>query len=134
MNLQLLAITPAVLSLLSLNILSKTLLTLSRAVYQGRKLQSAAAITRDFRNNLRKLEKDLILPYSYKNIPQIPIYTTTTTNNNNKERIESLEETGKLLSGLFRLQTILSVHSNCFDITILSQIQVFLWLLLALCV
>ena len=130
MNLQLLAITPAVLSLLSLNILSKTLLTLSRAVYQSRKLQSAAAISRDFRNNLRKLEKNLILPYSYKNIPQIPIYTTTTNN----ERIEHLEETGKLLSGLFRLQTILSVHSNCFDITILSQIQVFLWLLLALCV
>ena len=134
MNLQLLAITPAVLSLLSLNILSKTLLTLSRAVYQSRKLQSAAAISRDFRNNLRKLEKNLILPYSYKNIPQIPIYTTTTTNNNNKERIESLEETGKLLSGLFRLQTILSVHSNCFDTTIVSQIKVFLYLLLALCV
>lgn len=107
-NLQLLAITPAVLSIVSLNILWRTLLAAFRATSRGRKVESSAAIHRELRDSIRALERVLVLssttPASPDSVP--------------------LQDMGKILSGLHRMQWILAANTNFLDRTVLRQLQV----------
>jgi len=64
-NLQLLAITPAVLSIIALNIVYKTLLGVVRATSQGRKVESSVVIYGELREGIRQLERVLLMSESY---------------------------------------------------------------------
>lgn len=107
-NLQLLAITPAVLSILSLQILSKTFIVALRATSRGRVAESASAIHRDLRDCVRDVERSLSLSTGF----------------NEGEALLSSIQLGKLLSALHRLQSILVVNSTIFDYHVLMQLQV----------
>jgi len=107
-NLQLLAITPAVLSILSLQILSKTFIVALRATSRGRVAESASAIHRDLRDCVRDVERSLSLSNGF----------------NDGDALLSSIQLGKLLSALHRLQSILVVNSTIFDYHVLMQLQV----------
>jgi nuclear-control-of-ATPase protein 2 len=107
-NLQLLAITPAVLSILSLQILSKTFIVALRATSRGRVAESASAIHRDLRDCVRDVERSLSLSNGF----------------NEGGALLSSIQLGKLLSALHRLQSILVVNSTIFDYHVLMQLQV----------
>ena len=107
-NLQLLAITPAVLSILSLQILSKTFIVALRATSRGRVAESASAIHRDLRDCVRDVERSLSLSNGF----------------NDGDALLSSIQLGKLLSALHRLQSILFVNSTIFDYHVLMQLQV----------
>jgi len=107
-NLQLLAITPAVLSILSLQILSKTFIVALRATSRGRVAESASAIHRDLRDCMRDVERSLSLSNGF----------------NEGDALLSSIQLGKLLSALHRLQSILVVNSTIFDYHVLMQLQV----------
>lgn len=107
-NLQLLAITPAVLSILSLQILSKTFIVALRATSRGRVAESASAIHRDLRDCVRDVERSLSLSNGF----------------NEGSAVLSSIQLGKLLSALHRLQSILVVNSTIFDYHVLKQLQV----------
>jgi len=107
-NLQLLAITPAVLSILSLQILSKTFIVALRATSRGRVAESASAIHRDLRDCVRDVERSLSLSNGF----------------NEGDALLSSIQLGKLLSALHRLQSILVVNSTIFDYHVLMQLQV----------
>jgi len=106
-NLQLLAITPAVLSILSLQILSKTFIVALRATSRGRVAESASAIHRDLRDCVRDVERSLSLSNRF----------------NDGDALLSSIQLGKLLSALHRLQSILVVNSTIFDYHVLMQLQ-----------
>jgi hypothetical protein len=121
-NLQLLAITPAVLSILALNVLTKTLWAAVRATSRGKTVESSAAISRELRNALRAVERVLLLsvsgstPVGAQSVPGID------TNGSGKEL--SPEDLGRMLSGVHRMQGLLVVNSNLFDASIRRQLQV----------
>jgi nuclear-control-of-ATPase protein 2 len=104
-NLQLLAITPAVLSILSLQILSRTLLTALRATSRGRKVESSAAVHMELREGLRTAERLLYLSDGFDSGPV------------------DAATMGQLLSSLYRLQSTLVSHSSFFDAHLLRQLQ-----------
>jgi len=107
-NLQLLAITPAVLSILSLQILSKTFIVALRATSRGRVAESSSAIHRDLRDCMRDIERSLSLSDGF----------------NEGTAVLSTIQLGQLLSVLHRLQSILVVNSTIFDYSMLQQLQV----------
>lgn len=141
-NLQLLAITPAVLSLVSLNIISKTLLGAFRATSRGRKVESSTAIQKELREGIRAIEMVLLLSSTFRagrshtedtprhhingasggasDIGSAGAQASTTDTG---DVLESWE-TGKVLSHLHRLQSILVGNSNFFDNCVLKQLQV----------
>lgn len=115
-NLQLLAITPAVLSILSLQILSKTFIVALRATSRGRVAESASAIHRDLRDCVRDVERSLSLSNGFNE--------EVTAAGGAVVLSSSSIQLGKLLSALHRLQSILVVNSTIFDYHVLKQLQV----------
>jgi nuclear-control-of-ATPase protein 2 len=113
-NLQLLAITPAVLSIVSLNIVSKTLIAAFRATSRGKKVESSAAINRELREGIRTIERVFFLFHD----SQSGMFTTSA-----REEM-SLEDSGRVLSSLHKMQGILVMNNNFFDSTVLRQLQV----------
>lgn len=127
-NLQLLAITPAVLSLVALNILTKTLLAAVRATSRGKTLESSAAVNRELKEGIRALERVLLLSAS-----EGPEQTDATLNNGpdpsrhataSKGSALSQEDTGRMLSVLHRLHGILVVNPAFFETSLRWQLQV----------
>lgn len=117
-NLQLLAITPAVLSILSLQILSKTFIVALRATSRGRVAESASAIHRDLRDCVRDVERSLSLSNGFNE------EVTAAGAGGAVVLSSSSIQLGKLLSALHRLQSILVVNSTIFDYHVLKQLQV----------
>ena len=111
-NLQLLAITPAVLSIISLNIISKTLFAVCRAILRGKTVSSSAVIQRDLREGVRSVERVLLLN------------DKTNSGSNLLDPTVAAISDGRVLSGLYRVQNILSVNSNFFERRQLLQMQV----------
>ena len=109
-NLQLLAITPAVLSILSLQVLSKSFIVALRATSRGRVAESASAIHRDLRDCVRGIERSLSLSDGF--------------NEGSSSAVLGSIQLGQLLSALHRLQSILFVNSTIFDYYMLKQFQV----------
>lgn len=118
-NLQLLAITPAVLSILSLQILSKTFIVALRATSRGRVAESASAIHRDLRDCVRDVERSLSLSNGFNEEG-----TAAGAGGGAVVLSSSSIQLGKLLSALHRLQSILVVNSTIFDYHVLKQLQV----------
>lgn len=106
-NLQLLSVTPAVLVMLSLQILSRTLMAVVRATARGRVVESASAVFRELRMNMRRIEQLLCLSDGY----------------NQLNAVMSEEELGQLMSILHRVQNLLVVNSSQFDRHLLKQLQ-----------
>jgi nuclear-control-of-ATPase protein 2 len=107
-NLQLLAVTPAVLSIIMLQIFLRATITTIRSSSKGRFIESTWAVQRDLRSGMRQLEKLLSLSDSY---------------NSQKDDL-TIVERGKLISILFRLQNLLVMHSSRFDDISLRLLQV----------
>jgi hypothetical protein len=121
-NLQLLAITPAVLSVLALNVLTKTLWAAVRATSRGKTVESSAAISRELRNALRAVERVLLLAVSNNTSTAAGSVTRSDTEASGKEL--SPEDMGRILSGVHRMQGLLVVNSNLFDASTRRQLQV----------
>jgi nuclear-control-of-ATPase protein 2 len=113
-NLQLLAITPAVLSIVSLNIVSKTLIAAFRATSRGKKVESSAAINRELREGVRAIERVLFLFHGNEE----------GSFNSSGQGELSLEECGRVLSSLYKMQGILVMNNNFFESSVLRQLQV----------
>jgi hypothetical protein len=116
-NLQLLAITPAVLSVLALYVLTKTLWAAVRATSRGKTVESAAAL-----NALRSVERVLLLAVSNNTSTAAGSVTRSDTEASGKEL--SPEDMGRILSGVHRMQGLLVVNSNLFDASTRRQLQV----------
>jgi nuclear-control-of-ATPase protein 2 len=117
-NLQLLAITPAVLSVLALNVLTKTLWAAVWATSRGKTVESSAAISRELRNALRSVERVLLLCVRGNTSTALG----SDTEASGKEL--SSEDMGRILSGVHRMQGLLVVNSNLFDASTRRQLQV----------
>lgn len=135
-NLQLLAITPAVLSIIALNIVYKTLAGVLRATSQGRRVESSVVIFGELREGIRQLERVLVMSEAFNGGWSSAgtgsdgdscsggdvIGSTSAT------RLEaddwSTEELGRALSVLHRLQNTLVHNTNVFDAWVLAQVQV----------
>jgi nuclear-control-of-ATPase protein 2 len=115
-NLQLLAITPAVLSVLALNVLTKTLWAAVRTTSRGKTVESSAAISRELRNALRSVERVLLLSVSGN--------TSIAVGSEATGKELSPEDMGRILSGVHRMQGLLVVNSNLFDASTRRQLQV----------
>jgi nuclear-control-of-ATPase protein 2 len=113
-NLQLLAITPAVLSIVSLNIVSKTLIAAFRATSRGKTVESSAAINRELREGIRAIERVLFLFHGEEGGKNSTLA---------REGL-SFEESGRVLSSLHKMQGILVMNNNFFDSSVLQQLQV----------
>ena len=107
-NMQLLAVTPAVLSLLMVQVVVRQVLNTIRSSSSGRFVESTGAIHRDLRNGIRSLEKLLSTSAAY-NSPSDDLTPT---------------EWGQLMSILFRMQNLLVMHSSRFDDISLRLLQV----------
>lgn len=140
-NLQLLAITPAVLSIIALNIVYKTLLGVVRATSQGRKVESSVVIYGELREGIRQLERVLLMSEangggfngahgsgwdSANTICDGGTATATATTHTTHTDTNdwSTEELGRALSMLHRLQNTLVHNTNVFDRRVLAQVQV----------
>lgn len=106
-NLQLLAVTPAVLSVALLQILLRTTLTTIRSSTKGRFVESTWAVHKELRSGMRALEKLLSLSSAYNSV------TGDLTSS----------ERGHMMSVLYRLQNTLVLHSSRFDDVSLRLLQ-----------
>lgn len=106
-NLQLLAVTPAVLSVALLQILLRTTLTTIRSSTKGRFVESTWAVHKELRSGMRSLEKLLSLSAAYNSV------TGDLTPS----------ERGQMMSVLYRLQNSLVLHSSRFDDASLRLLQ-----------
>lgn len=109
-NLQLLAVTPAILSILMLQASMKAVVATIRSSSQGRFVESVSAVHRDLRSGMRDLERLLCM--------------SPTFNVNSAGQDIDIVEMGRLMSILHRLQNILVVHASRFDDASLRQLQV----------
>lgn len=94
-NLQLLAVTPAVLALFSVQALVKTVLQAVKSASRGKQVESITVVHRDLRKLMREVERLL--------------------SSNSTESTLDATSLGKLLSMLYRMQSMLALHSNSFD-------------------
>jgi len=106
-NLQLLAVTPAVLSVALVQILLRTTLTTIRSTTKGRFVESTWAVHKELRSGMRALEKLLSLSSAYNSV------TGDLTPS----------ERGQMMSVLYRLQNSLVLHSSRFDDVSLRLLQ-----------
>lgn len=136
-NLQLLAVAPAVLAVIALQVLARLLSSAIKASTRGRGMESAAGVHRDLRNAMREMERALVLSRANQHrhiLDAVPPLTTSTAapataefnkGSGTSTRGDSLttEEWGRILSLLHRLQLILVVHSSNFETSTLEQLQ-----------
>ncbi len=106
-NLQLLAVTPAILSVFLLHSFSKTLLAAVKSSSRGRFIESSTSVQRDLRLGIRECERLFSMSSGFRH--------------GNGEL--TAEEMGKLFSILFRLHHILVLNSSHFDDLSLSHLQ-----------
>ena len=103
-NLQLLAVTPSVLAILSVQHLWRMLTSAIRATSKGRFVESMTMVHREIRCQMRELERVLLL---------------ASANSANL----TPREMGRVLSLLYRTQLLLIVHASNFDQSSLEQFQ-----------
>jgi hypothetical protein len=99
-NLQLLAITPAILTILCIQKLSQGIMTIAKTFSRGRAVASSSAVQVEIREAIREVERLLILPSELSD----------KTSHNRRAT-----EDGRLLSLLYRLQLLLVLHSTSFS-------------------
>ena len=140
-NLQLMAVTPAVLSIVLIQCVGRTVLAAAKSSSRGRLIESASVVHRDLRTAVRQLERLLSTAQaeSTARIPTLPITTATATatagvttsapsplpasSSPSPVYDLTLSELGLLMSILHRLQNILVLNSSHFDAVSLRQLQ-----------
>jgi hypothetical protein len=105
-NLQLLAVTPAVLSLLLAQAVSRSIFNAVKSSSRGRLLESSSVVYRDLRSAIRLLEKLLSM------------------SPNNPSGYLSQTELGNMMAILHRIHNILVLNAAHFDNLSLHQMQV----------
>ncbi len=139
-NLQLMAVTPAVLSIVLIQWAGRTVLAAAKSSSRGRLIESASVVHRDLRTAVRQLER-LLSTAQAESTARMPLPTTAayaapaladssgasapppflTTPSPMYDL--TLSELGLLMSILHRLQNILVLNSSHFDAVSLQQLQ-----------
>ena len=147
-NLQLMAVTPAVLSLVLVQWVGRTVLAAAKSSSRGRLIESASVVHRDLRTAVRQLERLLSTAQAESTarwqshpltatttapVPAVATATATTTATASAGAPSplltspvydlTLSELGLLMSILHRLQNILVLNSSHFDAVSLRQLQ-----------
>ena len=136
-NLQLMAVTPAVLSIVLIQWVGRTVLAAAKSSSRGRLIESASVVHRDLRTAVRQLERLLSTAQaeSTARIPVLPTATATAgaitgapsplpaSSSPSPVYDLTLSELGLLMSILHRLQNILVLNSSHFDAVSLRQLQ-----------
>eukprot|EP01038_Epipyxis_sp_PR26KG_P007397 gene7397-10082_t len=125
-NLQLLAVTPAILSIISLQVISKTIIAMIKSTSRGRIVESISVIHRDLKNHLRELERILCVSVDYHNDlinRQNYIYISNNNSSSSVDEWVTNHDMGKIMSILHRMQTILTMNSASFELLALTQLQ-----------
>jgi nuclear control of ATPase protein 2 len=144
-NLQLLAVTPAILAIIAFQVLGRLVTAIVKASSRGRGIESLAAVHRDIRHGLRDMERLLLMSSAFHDAVQgehggLGRGSGASYSNSNSysdghhhlmsnhhlidtsEQLSSAEY-GQLLSLLHRLHLLLMVHSGSFDTLSLLQLQ-----------
>ena len=108
-NLQLLAVTPAVLSLFAVQSLARWAITAVKSSSKGRFIESTTVVQRELRGGIRECERLLCLSPGYHATSGSSDITT--------------EEMGRLMSVLYRLHNLLVLNSMHFDDVQLRKLQ-----------
>lgn len=116
-NLQLLAITPAIVAIFSLQVIARGVIAAVKSISRGKALQSTSVIHQDLKNSLRELERLLAVSSSFEKEATVTVNVTSANS-------LSPAETGQLLSHLYRIQLLLVLHSSNFEYGSLKQLQV----------
>jgi len=119
-NLQLLAVTPAILAIFATQIFGRTVISAIKSSSRGKALDTTAAVHRDLRSSMRELERALTLSPAYHSSSEY-IATNFTVDFSNETF--GIEERGHLLSILFRVQWLLAVSSSNFESVHLKRLQ-----------
>ena len=123
-NLQLLAITPAVLSGLFLQVLLKTFVGVVSYSRRGKFMESTATAHKELRAGIRTLEKILCFSNTDDPISNSPGRVEGSTIEYFDPNYSiSKSEFGEIMSVLYRLQSSLVLHHSHFDRITLSQLQ-----------
>ena len=135
-NMQLLAITPAILSFFTIKTGLKGFLGILSYSSRGKLIESAATAHRQLRSDVRSLEKTLRFTEAARHErkqKEVEHGKDKRGNKNKKsndgltiERMEegmSKEDVGKMMSIIYRLQNTLIVHHSHFDSATIAQFQ-----------
>lgn len=151
-NLQLLAVTPAILAVFGLQVMGRLLTSAVKATTKGggTMIESAAAVYRDVKLHLREIERVLVNSEAYRTVRfgrHSPTTTTTPAAAAVAAAAEghhhvdshlsspsvvlpislpqelSAKEWGEILSILHRIHLLLMIHSGTFDTHNLQQLQ-----------
>ncbi len=130
-NLQLLAITPAVITLFASQMVGKLLWLLFQSTTQGKEIASKQLLYTTLRVQIRQLERDLLAYSIY--VPEMTTKINRSNENEKENFMLSKSEyrnelqhihRGKILSQLYRIQLFLSNHRVQFQPTELAEFQV----------
>lgn len=145
-NLQMLAVTPAVLALLSIQNVWRLLTSAIRATSRGRVMESISMVHRDIRMYIREMERVLLLadadntrsstaaliePNTPKRLLASPSSKPSASKElqlsfqalTGHEQTLSSKDMGRLMSLLYRIQLLLLVHASNFEVKSLNQFQ-----------
>ena len=124
-NLQLLAVTPAILAVLSLQIISRSVVSIIRSTSRGKIVDSVAMVHKELRDNMRELERLLVMASQSESwYPEVGDEGSIGERRLYLRRDMDSKTLGKMMSILYRLQIILVVNASQFDYAILKQLQV----------
>lgn len=143
-NLQLMAVTPAVLSIVLIQWTGRTVLAAAKSSSRGRLIESASVVHRDLRTAVRQLER-LLSTAQAESTARMPLPTSAPAAAADAAGVSAdsrgasapppppataspmydltLSELGLLMSILYRLQNILVLNSSHFDAVSLTQLQ-----------
>lgn len=151
-NLQLLAVTPAILAIFALQVVGRLMTSVLKATTkgQGAMIESATAVYRDVKMHLREMERILVNSEAYRQVrygrhspatATAGLSDTTTSSSSSAPSSTSNEnhnhshagmvvpqdltakEWGHILSILYRLNLIMMIHSGNFEAYNLQQLQ-----------
>lgn len=132
-NLQLLAITPAVITLFASQMVGKILWLLFQSTTQGKEIASKQLLYTTLRVHIRQLERDLL---AFSVISSKEMISPTSRSDKDDEGITDTSHQqqlytdikhiyrGKIFSHLYRIHSFLSIHRVQFQATVLEEFQV----------
>lgn len=126
------AVTPAVLSIVLIQWVGRTVLAAAKSSSRGRLIESASVVHRDLRTAIRQLERLLSTAHAESTARRavaVAVAPSTAPSSQGSSGVASpmydltLPELGLLMSILHRLQNILVLNSSHFDAVSLRQLQ-----------
>lgn len=136
-NLQLLAVSPAIMAIFALQVMGRLVTSLVKASTKGKgnMMESAGHVFREVKSHLRDMERILVNSDAYREV-KFGRYSSVTANVNALNASSSNEgsgvsfppdltpaEWGRLLSVLYRVHLLIMIHSGNFEAHNLQQLQ-----------